>query len=122
VRVSIRILLGFLSSLAISACSLNRAASLRMLDDRAQYEGLPPLPSLREGGLEGFRGKPLPSRTRPKVAMIRVHPHELPNHDYFWGGWISVLVDRDRWVLTKPNKMRKAKAISPVGDEGKESK
>ena len=112
-RMSIRISLGLLISLGISACSLNRAASLRMLDERAQYEGLPPLPELKEGGLEGFRGRPIPSRTRTRVAMVRVHPHELPNHDYFWGGWISILVDRDTWVLTRPRKMPKAKAVTP---------
>lgn len=119
--VSIRILPGLLISLLISACSLNRAASLRMLDERAQYEGLAPVPNLTEGGLEGFRGRPTPARTRTRVAMVRVHPHELPNHDYFWGGWISVLVDPDHWVLTRPHKMAKAKAITPAPTQTKEA-
>ena len=110
-KASIRILVGLWISLPlVSGCSMNRADSLRMLDRRAEYEEptiqetLPP-PGLKQGGVQGFSNAPVPVRTRPKVASIWIHPHEMASHDYFWGGWMSVVVEPDQWVLTRPNQM-----------------
>lgn len=104
-------------SLLLSACgSMNRADSQRMLDMRAAYGlgQMPPDGSLKEAGVEGFQNAPVPVRTRPKVAAIWIHPHETANHEYFWGGWISVVVEKDQWVLNQAGRLPKAKAIGDV--------
>ncbi len=98
---------------------MNRADSLKMLDRRADYEDKEnPRPStdtnLREAGLNGFSSSPIPVRTRPKVASIWIHSHEMASHDYFWGGWMSVVVEPDQWVLSKPGEMPSAPGISDI--------
>ncbi len=97
-----------------SGCAINRADSLRMLDQRAEYDqenssALPP--ALREAGVEGFKQSPVPVRSRPKVAAIWIHPHETATHDYFWGGWLSVVVEQDQWILSKPGQLPKAPGV-----------
>ena len=92
---------------------MNRAASDRMLDVRAGYAG--PVEkediALEERGVEGFRNSPAPTRSRAKVAAIYAHPHEMPNHDYFWGGWISAVTEQDQWVMSNPKRVPHAKAL-----------
>lgn len=103
------------SCIIISGCQ-NRAPSLRMLDGRADYDD--PRTSqditMKEGGVEGFRNHPVPVRSRPKVAAIWIHPHEMASHDYFWGGWMSCVIEQDQWILTKPGKMPAAPGIVDV--------
>jgi hypothetical protein len=38
-------------------------------------------------------------RASQRVARVYVFPHELPTRDYFWGGYISLLVAQDQWVI-----------------------
>ncbi len=106
----------WISALTLTGC-MSRAPSLRMLDERADYQD-PRASSqdlrLREAGVEGFRSGPVPVRTRPKVAAIWIHPHEMANHDYFWGGWMSIVVEADQWPLTKPGELKAAPGIVPV--------
>lgn len=111
-----RILVGLVISLSLAGCGINRAASLRILDQRAEYDEnikaeVTRYPQLKEGGLEGFKNHPVPVRTRPKVVAVYIHPHETATHDYFWGGWISVVTEKDQWVLTKPELTPQAPAI-----------
>lgn len=114
-KVSIRTSLVLLSSLGLVGCgSLNRAESQRMLDTRAGYGELTNSLSFKEGGVEGFRNHPTPTRSRAKVAAIYAHPHEMPSRDYFWGGWISVVVEQDQWVMSKPELIPKANVIEPM--------
>lgn len=110
-----------ISSEILSGCSINRADSLRMLDGRAEYEDPKATHDLviKEAGLDGFREGPVPVRTRPKVAAIWIHPHEMASHDYFWGGWMSVVVEPDQWLLTKPGELRAAPGIVDVTASGK---
>lgn len=112
-KVFSRSLVVLVSSLLLQACgSMNRADSSRMLDARAGYESgpnvVPDNVSLKEGGVDGFRNSPVPVRSRPKVAPIWIHPHETATRDYFWGGWMSVVVESDQWVLSKPQLVPKA--------------
>lgn len=89
----------------LQGCSLNRAGSLRMLDKRAHYDEesgkqqQQPIPSLRP---------PAPStriptgrRTQAQVESIWIHPHETASRDYFWGGWMSVVIEPDRWAINQ---------------------
>lgn len=102
--------------IATAGCSMNRAASLRMLDERAGYDSPEPPAdtSLKEEGVDGFRNALVPVRSKPKVAAIWVHPHETASHDYFWGGWMSVVVEQDQWVLSKAGRMPTAKAFGDI--------
>ncbi len=95
---------------------MSRAPSLRMLDKRAEYDDPGETQNLlmKEAGLEGFRNNPVPVRSRPKVAAIWIHPHETASHDYFWGGWMSVVVESDQWVLSKPGAMPSAPGLIDV--------
>lgn len=119
-KASTLILAGlWISSFFLSGCAINRADSLRMLDKRAEYDApqntLPlPAAGLKEGGIQGFNSSPIPVRTRPKVASIWIHPHEMASHDYFWGGWMSVVVEPDQWVLSKPGETPNAPGISEI--------
>jgi hypothetical protein len=95
---------------------MNRAASLRMLDERAGYAigDLPVDASLKGEGVDGFRNAPVPVRSRPRVAAIWIHPHETASHDYFWGGWMSVVVEKDQWILNRPGRMPRARAFVDI--------
>ena len=33
------------------------------------------------------------------MARVWVYPHELPSKDYFWGGYVSLIVSEDTWVF-----------------------
>jgi hypothetical protein len=95
---------------------MNRAASLRMLDERAAYESdsEPHRVSIEERGIDGFKHSPVPTRSRARVAAVYAHPHEMPNHDYFWGSWLSLVVEEDHWVVSKPELIPKAEAIGEI--------
>jgi hypothetical protein len=85
-----------------------------MLDRRAEYEasgvGDPNL-ALKEAGIEGFRNSPMPVRTRAKVASVWIHPHETASRDYFWGGWVSLVIEEPQWMLTKPGAAPRAPGV-----------
>ena len=103
-----------ISALLCSACSLNRADSLRMLENRADYEAPgreDSSPALKESGIEGFAKNPVPVRTRGQVAACWIVPHETASRDYFWGGWISLVTDEPQWVLSKPGTMPRAPGV-----------
>lgn len=105
------------SSFLIQGCgSMNRADSERMLDLRAGYgpHALNEDVSFQEGGVEGFKNRPVPTRSRAQVAAIYAHPHEMPSRDYFWGGWISVVVEQDQWVMSKAKLIPKAEVIKEL--------
>lgn len=75
-------------------CAITRAQSNMMLEKRADLDGshetMGQLGSINHGLLE-------PVRTKPQIADIWVHPHELPNGDYFRGAWIRTIVRRSSW-------------------------
>lgn len=111
-RASILTLAAFLSS-AVAGCA-SSSGGARMLDLRSQT----PDPfamrslSLKEGGVSGYKGAPMPTRTRARVVPAFLHPTELPTKDYFWGAWVSLLVERDDWVFSRPNQMPKVPFVS----------
>ncbi|MBS1983565.1 MAG: hypothetical protein JST16_05275 [Bdellovibrionales bacterium] len=72
--------------------------------------------SIKEGGVSDYKGTPMPTRTRARVVPAFLHPTEFPTKDYFWGGWISLVVEKDGWVFGRPNQMPKVPFSSPMGD------
>lgn len=87
-----------------------------MLDLRSQtpdpfaMKGL----SIKESGVSGYKGAPIPTRTRARVVAAFIHPTELPSRDYFWGGWVSLLVEKDGWVFSRPRAMPRVPFASEV--------
>ena len=103
----IRLFRGFLISLAAASVTgcLNRAASLNMLDKRAEYDAADgPTDDLRldTADNEATPDGAVPVRTMPKTAHVWIHPHETAAKEYFWGGWITIVVEGDKWELSRP--------------------
>ncbi|MGE0175134.1 MAG: TraV family lipoprotein [Oligoflexales bacterium] len=108
----IRLLTVCLISVAQASC-IHRADSLRMLEVRADYDGkdrgeASELKLGDHGELNDTSGA-IPVRTTPKTAHIWIFPHETPSKEYFWGGWISVVVEGDRWEIERPGGLAPAK-------------
>ena len=88
--------------LFMNACaSMNRAPSLNMLEKRADYNDQN---EIKEALGEVDNPLLVPVRTSPTIADIWVHPHELPNGDYFRGGWIRTVVTRSHWQVEEDHK------------------
>ena len=87
----------------LPACAMNRADSLRMLDRRAEYEDPARTQklNLRESSTSGELPGSIPVRSQPKVAEVWIHAHEMASRDYFWGGWMSVVVEPDQWEMKR---------------------
>jgi hypothetical protein len=82
--------------IALNACAINRAPSLNLLERRADFDGMHGI----EASLNAVDNPLLvPVRTEPVVADIWVHPHELPNGDYFRGAWVRTVVTRSSWKM-----------------------
>jgi hypothetical protein len=81
----------------------NRAPSLRMLDARSGYSaGLDDEEvALYQKGHQN--SKSLARKSAPRVARVYIYPHELPSKDYFWGGYVSLVVSPDEWIFEDPN-------------------
>ncbi|MGK5083495.1 hypothetical protein WDW37_09335 [Bdellovibrionota bacterium FG-1] len=107
IQRSIRISRGLWSSaiaslwlvLALGGGCVNRAPYVRMLDNRAGYGDAPDDEevALYQRGRHA-QGSVL-QRAAPRVAKVYIFPHELPTRDYFWGGYVFLLVAQDQWVL-----------------------
>ena len=91
-------LLACLSSLELVACAHDAAPGLKMLNTRADYEAeAPEVQTLTLGTADGSGAEMVPVRVPPKVVNIWMHPHETPDHEYFWGAWLSVVVAGEEW-------------------------
>ena len=108
-------------SLIFSGC-IHRADSLQMLEERANYAGKDreQAESLRLGSGQALAevGANGPLRTAPKVARIWIFPHETPTKEYFWGGWISVVVESDKWNVDRPVEAEPEKSSEPKSRMG----
>lgn len=99
-KTIVQLLIVCLSSLATGGC-IHRAPSLKMLEERADYDGKEKedAKGLRLGSNHGFNevvdGKPM--RTPPQIAHIWIFPEEMTQKSYFWGGWITVEVEGGKW-------------------------
>lgn len=82
----------------LSGCAMNRAASDRMLDQRADYEDRQ-APGIEVRGLKA--GAYDPKRSPTVVTDIWIYPHEMPSRDYFLGGWIRTIVNEPQWTMDK---------------------
>lgn len=105
-RIHILLLQGLLISIAFYGC-IHRAPTLKMLNDRSEYEDNTPYSGeLKLSGNDSLvaLNEGIPARTKPEVAHIWVYPHDMGKEGYFWGGWLSVVTSEDKWTFVKPPK------------------
>ena len=81
-----------------SGC-VNRAPYIRMLDSRAGYGDAPDDEEVALYQRGRHAQDTVLQRSAPRVTKVYIFPHELPSRDYFWGGYVSLLVTQDRWVF-----------------------
>ena len=114
-------LLAFLSSVPlVHGCAHDQAPSLRMLETKADYLATEPEAqtlALGTAAADGDGGN-VPVRLAPKVAHIWLHAHETPEHEYFWGGWLSVVVAGEEWGM----QYQPAAAVKKSGQSLKKAK
>ena len=87
--------------LLVSGCQ-NRAPSLRMLDTRAGYGAEVDDEEVKLYQRARSNSESTLRRGGPRVAQVYVHPHPLPTRDYFWGGYVSLIVSQDDVVFEDP--------------------
>lgn len=90
-------------ALAISAggCQ-NRAPSLRMLDTRAAYNADVEDEEVAIYQRTRHHQDSLARTGGPRIAKVYLYPHELPSRDYFWGGYVSLVVASDEVTFENP--------------------
>jgi hypothetical protein len=90
-------------ALALSAggCQ-NRAPSLRMLDTRAAYNADAEDEEVALYQRARHHQESLARRGGPRIAKVYLYPHELPSRDYFWGGYVSLVVASDEVTFENP--------------------
>ena len=81
-----------------SGC-VSRAPSLRMLDTRAGYNDNPDDEEVALYQKGKHAQDTVLKRSGPRVAKVYIFPHELPTKDYFWGAYVSLLIEQDQWVF-----------------------
>lgn len=99
IRISLALWISVFVS--IIGCA-SRAPSLHMLDTRAGYDS--PYDDAEIGIYQ--RAKAANSsfgKTQgPRIVKVYVYPHELPTQDYFWGGYVSLIIRRDEIEFEPP--------------------
>ncbi len=88
-KKNILITLIFCSSL-LSGCS-STGLRVRMLNERAEYN------KSKNQKLKSNKRKKL-NREPSKKAKVYVVDHELSSGDYFLGGWIEVIYEKEKWT------------------------
>lgn len=84
------LLIGLLSSLVTGCSSLTKGKE--MLKERSSFQG--ELNDLNLGVSNVSEAKLKESG----IAHAWRHETELPGGDYFWGGWISIVVTKPQWA------------------------
>lgn len=105
-----------IAALVLVAClgCTNRAPSLRMLDARAGYGDAPDDAEVALYQRARHAQDSILQRAAPRVARVYIFPHELPTRDYFWGGYVSLLVNEDRWVYQQPDEDDAAPGVREI--------
>lgn len=103
IRISLALWINIPLSVIIllSGCA-GRAPSLRMLDTRAGYGADPDDEEVAFYQRGRHSNETLARRSAPRVVKVYVYPHELPSRDYFWGGFVSLVVSQDEWIFENP--------------------
>jgi len=84
-----------------TSCALNRVKGTNMLNKRSDYKSTKQIEDALSSADEALLS---PERTKPSVADIWIHPHEMPSGDYFLGGWIRSIISKARWQVEEKRK------------------
>lgn len=87
-KKNLTITLIFCSSILVSCSS--SATKVRMLNERANYKS-------KMAQISSVQNKEL-NRQPSKKAKVYVVPHELPSGDYFHGGWMEIIYEKEKWT------------------------
>lgn len=93
-KVYILFSLAFLSSFVVGCASTNQKS---ILEERAGYGVNTPPANLGGNGSVKY----VPTRIPEKVVVAWLHAKELPSKDYFWGSWLSIVVEPESWEMKK---------------------
>jgi hypothetical protein len=113
-KVSTLISLAF--SISLVACSSSPTKTV--LEERAGYDVKgPPLGCLgASGGV-----KYVPTRVPEKVVVGWLFPHDMTSKVYFWGSWLSVVVEDESWAMVKVDVPKADKKSKRTADRPKVS-
>ena len=82
-RVISILFLALLNSIFFVGCASSQKSSI--LEERAQYNVY--LPSINPKKANSLK----PIRASERTTLVWIHPKSLPNRDFFWGAWVSVV-------------------------------
>jgi hypothetical protein len=90
------------SALFFVGCTHDDEPDLKMLETRADYGAAEPgAETLALGTAAAQSGDtPVPLRIPPRIVHIWMHASETPEHEYFWGAWLSVVVSGEEWGIS----------------------
>lgn len=82
-KVTLILFLTLLNSFIFVGCASSQKSSI--LEERAQYNVY--LPSINPNKANSLK----PVRSSERTTLVWIHPKALPNRDFFWGAWVSVI-------------------------------
>lgn len=86
----------------ISAGCTHSGPTIKMLEERAEYDAFSPESALlAPAAAIGVNGEPSQTKADRKIADIWIYPHQAGTREYFGGGWVSILLEGDRWEFTE---------------------
>lgn len=91
-KVSILISAAFLSNFLLGCAS---TPTKSLLEERAGYGVTPPNVNLSSAGSTKY----VPTRVPEIVIVPWLHDKPLSKTEYFWGGWLSVVVAGETWQM-----------------------
>lgn len=107
----------WISFLAVVSGCASRAPSLRLLDTRAAYNSPYDDEEVAIYQRARLQGNSIGRAAGPRIVKVYVYAHELPSQDYFWGGYISLVVRRDEVIFESPSEEESSERGSRKGSE-----
>ena len=87
----------------ISAGCTHSGPTIKMLEERAEYDAFSPESAvLAPAAAIGVNGEASLAKAERQIADIWIYPHQAGTREYFGGGWVSILLEGDRWEFTEP--------------------
>lgn len=105
-KVSILISAVFLSNFLLGCAS---TPTKSLLEERAGYGVAPPNVNLSSAGPTKY----VPTRVPEIVIVPWLHDKPLSKTEYFWGGWLSVVVAGETWQMKAVEVPKSIKGKAP---------
>jgi len=83
--------------ISLGGCSSSEKKP-NLLEERAGYKiDSIPIAGIGQSGSVQL----VPTRVPEKVVVAWLHEHDMPSKAYFWGSWLSIVVEDERWEMVK---------------------